>query len=132
MELLTVNKKGLIYLACPYTHVQQHVRQARFHAVNLAAARLMTEGHFVFSPISHSHPIVDICSLPTTWDQWIDFCTLNLRNCYCLLVLRLPGWENSIGVKSEVQIAKDLGLPVGYLDDDYGTNSASNTEIFIS
>jgi hypothetical protein len=29
-----------------------------------------------------------------------------------MFVLGLPGWENSIGVNEEIEIAKDMGIPV--------------------
>ncbi len=47
-----------IYLATPYTDFDPAVRAARFFAVNKVAAHLMKKGFLVFSPISHTHPIV--------------------------------------------------------------------------
>lgn len=42
-----------IYLAIPYKFNQEK----SFKVANIVAAKLMAEGHTVFSPISHSHPI---------------------------------------------------------------------------
>lgn len=44
-----------IYLAIPYTWNPQK----SFEIANKVAAKLMAEGHVVFSPISHSHPVAD-------------------------------------------------------------------------
>ena len=44
-----------IYLAIPYSWNPKR----SFDIANKVAARLMSEGHVVFSPVSHSHPIAD-------------------------------------------------------------------------
>jgi hypothetical protein len=33
-----------------------------------------------------------------------------LRRCDALAVLRLPGWEQSVGVQAELALARELGL----------------------
>jgi len=44
-----------IYLAIPYSFNPE----LSFRIANKVAAGLMADGHLVFSPISHSHPIAD-------------------------------------------------------------------------
>jgi nucleoside 2-deoxyribosyltransferase len=44
-----------IYLAIPYTFNPE----LSFKIANRLSAELMSKGHVVFSPISHSHPIAD-------------------------------------------------------------------------
>ena len=46
-----------IYLATPYSHNLAGIREWRFRKINEVAGILMQQGHAVFSPISHSHPI---------------------------------------------------------------------------
>ena len=48
---------NIIYLACPYTHPSAEVRLQRFELATRAAAKLISEGLIVFSPITMSHPI---------------------------------------------------------------------------
>ena len=60
----------MIYLACPYTHPDADIRAFRFEKANQAAAKLMWEGKFVYSPISHTHPIALAGNLPLDWAYW--------------------------------------------------------------
>jgi len=60
----------MIYLATPYSDPDPEVREFRYREVNKAAAQLISEGHHVFSPISHTHPIAQAGDLPTGWDYW--------------------------------------------------------------
>ena len=126
---VTVNESGMVYLACPYSHESAEVRRQRFERANLAAAKLMSEGHYVFSPISHSHPILESGNLPTEWSYWQNFCRLHLRNCYAIMILRLLGWESSIGIKEELTLSFESNRSVCFLDEDYGVGT-SKSELF--
>lgn len=106
----------LIYLACPYSDPDPAVRKRRFETVNRVAARLMSAGAFIFSPISHTHPIAEAGELPKGWEFWRDYDTEIIRCCAELFVLRLPGWENSVGVTAEMALAAQLGVPITFLD----------------
>jgi hypothetical protein len=108
--------KSLIYLAVPYSHPDTSIRDQRFEAVNQVAARLMREGHHIFSPISHTHPIAMAGDLPTGWDFWEKYDTAILQCCQKLIVLRLDGWEQSAGVRGEIAIAIGLEIPIEYID----------------
>jgi hypothetical protein len=118
-ELVKLEDK-VIYLASPYTHEVEDVRVERYNQVTVAAAKIMQQGHMVFSPISHSHPIGDHLAegLSMNWDFWRkqDFCWL--RKCEEVWVLTLDGWVESVGVTAEIDEAKRLGLPVRLLCPD--------------
>lgn len=111
-------RKELIYLACPYTHKDHAVMVSRFEAVNKVAAKLMAEGKYVFSPISHTHPIAEASNgqLPRGWDYWEGYDRVMLAACSRIIVLRLPGWEISTGVQAEIKIGQEMGIPVEYID----------------
>ena len=105
----------LIYLACPYTHKDYSVMVERFLAVNKVAARLMSEGKYIFSPISHTHPIAEAGSLPRGWEFWEGYDRRVLKDCNRIMVLCLPGWTESTGVQAEIKIGKEFGIPVDYI-----------------
>lgn len=105
----------MIYLASPYSHPDPSVRVARFHAACKAAADLMVKGHVVFSPIAHSHPIAMAGDLPLGWEYWEAFDRQMLSICSGVFVLQLPGWEESKGLKAELALAEEMGIPVVYL-----------------
>lgn len=111
-----MNKGELIYLACPYTHKDPKVIQERFEAVNKLASALMSEGFYIFSPISHTHPIALAGNLPGGWDYWEGYDKAIISRCAGLWVFKLPGWEQSKGVQAEIKIAKEIGLPIEYID----------------
>jgi hypothetical protein len=52
-------KRTLTYLAAPYSHKDHHMMVVRFLAINQYAAKLMSRGDYIFSPISHTHPIAE-------------------------------------------------------------------------
>jgi nucleoside 2-deoxyribosyltransferase len=105
----------MIYLASPYSHPSAHVRQQRFEAACRAAAALLRAGIPVFSPIAHSHPIAQH-GLPDTWEFWRSIDREYLRRCRALVVLRLSGWDTSVGVQAEIELARRWGIPVIEVD----------------
>lgn len=104
----------MMYLASPYTHSDVHVREWRFREVCRAAAGLLRAGITVFSPIAHSHPIARF-GMPTSWEFWSRVDREYLSRCDVLAVLTLPGWRESVGVQAEIQLARELGLPLIYV-----------------
>lgn len=114
--------KPFTYLACPYTHFRPAVRKFRFQTANKVAAILFAQGEMVFSPISHTHPIKEQC--PQDLGNWIggfevwesyDKAMLAIA-CGSLVVIAVPGWEKSRGVQGEMEIAKELDIPVSFVD----------------
>jgi hypothetical protein len=108
----------ITYLAVPYTHADPKIRHRRFERVNKVAAKLMKEGHIIFSPISHSHPIEIEDKTLTGANFWINFDAAFLKCSKKLIVLKLEGWEESVGVAGELKIAKELGIPIEFLSDE--------------
>lgn len=103
----------MTYLASPYTHPDPTVREQRFHAACATAAQLMREGHVVFSPVAHSHPLTAY-GLPGDWAFWERHDRVHLERCDEVVVLMLDGWEESEGVQAEIAVAQRLGKPVSY------------------
>lgn len=120
------SKSKLEYLAVPYTfahadaRVQAAVQETRFEIVNAVAATLIKEGHLIYSPISHSHPIFQSGVAGGDWETWKKLDLALLAVCKRLLVLRLDGWKESEGVQSEIVEARRLGIRVKYIDLDPG------------
>lgn len=110
----------LVYLACPYSHDEHSFRMLRWYAANQAAAKLMSEGLYIFSPISHTHPIAEASEgkLPRGWDFWEGYDRQYLNICKKIIVLRIPGWDTSKGVQAEIKIGTEMGIPIEYMDWD--------------
>lgn len=113
---------GLIYLASPYTMKSKipgkarYFKRKRYHDACKATVALIEQGHVVFSPIVHSHPLALSHGLSGDWAFWRRQDIAYLYACSELWVLMLPGWKESIGVKEEIGIAALLGKRVSFLD----------------
>lgn len=108
--------KTLVYLACPYSHPDAAIREQRFHAVNKVAAKLMSQGSHIFSPISHTHPIAVAGGLPLGWDYWQAYDRAIMSACGKMIVLMLDGWKESTGIAGEIVLAKEFGIPVIFME----------------
>ena len=108
----------MIYICSPYSHPNPLIREARFRAVCRFAARMMREGKVVLSPIAHSHNIALAGSLPGDWEFWRPFGVAWLAACSSVIVLRLEGWNESIGVQEEIRLSIEAGKPVTYVDPE--------------
>ena len=54
--------------------------------------------------------------LPGTWEFWAEQDRRQLELCDEVVVLMLPGWRESEGVRAEVALAEELGKSVRYAD----------------
>lgn len=110
------NQSILFYLAAPYSHPDSSVRQMRHMTVNRIAFQLHQQGKFVYSPLTHNIPLIQTCNRIASWDDWGQFDQLMLSRCDKLLVVTMDGWEASRGVFAEMQLAKELAIPIEMLD----------------
>lgn len=103
----------LLYLACPYSHPDSNVRAHRAVLASVMTARLMGMGYAVFSPISHGHAVCEIApAVGTDADSWSYLNDSVLADSDALVVLALPGCMESVGIRQEVAMAAELGIPV--------------------
>lgn len=116
--------KPLIYLASPYSSTDPEVILARVDATANALARLIEQGHCVFSPIVHSHPIAHLVSFsPINHAEgelsgWMAFDFTFIDHCEEVWVLQIDGWDQSRGIAAEVEYAKQQGKTVRYIAAD--------------
>jgi len=108
----------MIYIASPYMHPNPAIVQQRFDDVCKFVARIQGELSVpVFSPIVHSHSLVGHGIRSDWWfwesidKQFIDLATM-------LIVLKLDGWKNSVGVEAEVEYAFRNGVIVIKADEN--------------
>ncbi len=105
----------MIYLCSAYSHPDPAVRERRFDAACRAAAELTRQGRTVYSPIVHSHSISKY-GLPLNWAYWQRHDRRFIEACTEVVVLRIDGWKESVGIQAEIAIAQELGKPVTFLD----------------
>jgi hypothetical protein len=95
------HQKGLWYLASPYTHREKEKRVQRFEQTTRAMKLLYEYGWIIFSPITHSHPLAEL-GLGIDWKTWEVFDKSIMTTCKGIIVLQLEGWEDSAGIRVEV------------------------------
>jgi hypothetical protein len=96
----------MIYIASPYSHQDKDVMEMRFEQACYFAAEGMAHGFMVYSPIAHCHALAAMHNLPTSAAHWQAFNQHFLDLSDYMVVLRLAGWEQSVGVKEEVAYMK--------------------------
>lgn len=109
--------KTLIYLAAPYSSCHRLTVKQRVLAVNHAAGHLFHRGFFVFSPISHCHPIKECHNeIEGDYNFWAEYNERMISVCDEFIILTLAGWGDSIGVPKELGIAKGLNKQISYMN----------------
>jgi len=108
------------YLAIPYTHEDEKVREYRAKIADTIFAAMMLGGRLIYSPISSSHHIAVNYDLPNLWNYWERLDKCFIAHCKRVIVVTLDGWKESVGVTAEIEYAKELGIPIEYIDpEDY-------------
>lgn len=108
---------GLIYLATPYTKYKGGDLRRAFVDASKLAAKLLTRGYKVYSPIAHTHPLAIHGELdPLDHDIWLAFDEAMMEAADCLVVARMEGWDKSRGIAHEIEFFADKGKPIYDLD----------------
>ncbi len=109
-----------IFLACPYSHADAEVVHERFLACNAVAATIIESGNCVFSQVSMSHPINlafenrDSAAIGKLWGP-VDAVFMEAMD--ELIILDLPGWDLSSGIKREIAFFEQRGRKVSLWSD---------------
>lgn len=106
-----------IYLAIPYSGMTE----SSYAQANFASVLVLNQGHNVFSPITHSHPLtlIDNYTIPHTWEYWqhIDYQFLDWADEVYVLIPN-EGMQkvlDSTGVQAEIKYALEHDMPVKYI-----------------
>jgi hypothetical protein len=122
----------LIYLASPYssnkpTPEERRLElQLRYEEISKITASLLRQGYHVYSPIVHCHELAKNYGLPTEWGYWQNHLKVFLKHCDALWIIKMEGWEKSVGISEELLEARNLQLSVAYINpSDIFMNEAS-------
>lgn len=116
--LSDLTRFDLVYLATPYTKYPEGITLAYIHACKLAA-RLLRVGIKVYSPIAHTHAIAVHGSIdPLDLSIWLPFDAALIAKSDLLLVAMMQGWEESVGIRHEIDAFVEADKPVLFLDPE--------------
>lgn len=106
-----------VYLASPYSHPEELVREGRFMLACQKAAEYISNGIAVFCPIAHTHHIADHMDETARMDfeLWMEADLPLVHHAKEVHVLRLEGWEHSRGIRREIEYARERGIPISYI-----------------
>jgi hypothetical protein len=106
-----------IYVASPYsTNADEKLMQYRAKDTALLVGKLMNryKNCFFYSPVIYFRQIALECDLPHTREFWWGVNKYMLDKTDELCVLQMTGWEESDGVKQEIDYAISINLPIAY------------------
>ncbi len=108
----------LWYLASPYAHPTDWMKELRFRAAARIGGVLYARYRIhTFGPIAHSHPLaMELASYrepntPNSGSFWLPFDKPFQSRCDGLMVAELPGWQYSNGVGEEQAIFRAAQKP---------------------
>jgi uncharacterized protein DUF1937 len=107
---------SLAYLATPYSRFHLGL-EAAFIEASQIAAKLLVAGIKIYSPIAHTHPIafyggLDMLDLSI----WLPFDEAMMERADILIVAHMQGWDESTGVKHEIEFFEREKKPIFDLD----------------
>ena len=113
---------SFIYIASPYSDPNATVRHQRYLAVSYYVTALFIQKRFPYSPITANHHLALEFDLPSDANSWMAYNFAMLSSASELHVLKLSGWEKSVGVLAEINFwrAARQDLPIHYIDLDWG------------
>lgn len=104
------------YLATVYSRHPKGLDVA-FQEACRVTADLMRLGLNVVSPIAHSHPISRFVGKENdTWDFWKKQDQPLMDHACGIIVVRMEGWQESVGIRYELEEFRKAGKPILYVD----------------
>lgn len=104
--------KELIFISTPYGNCEDKV--ARLKAITQYSGKLMVEGNHVICPMSMGLALAKETELPTCTEWWLSWTINLLSRCDKMIVLCFDKWDESVGVKREIDFALNNNIEVEY------------------
>lgn len=104
--------EGLIYLGSPYSKYPDGI-EAAYRDVCRVAANLLRAGVTVYSPIAHTHGVATHGEIdPYDHKIWLPADQIMIDVSAALLIAKMDGWQESFGLKYEVEAFARQGKPI--------------------
>lgn len=107
----------MIYIASPYSHKSALIRHFRVESIDKAIGKLQDRYPYAFiGPITQSARTVEYMkSKGTGFESWETRDLTYISRCDEVWIVKLAGWEKSVGVIKEIAFALENNIPVKYL-----------------
>lgn len=104
-----------IFVAGPYNASDKSIMENRMNTIKDYCVKQFLEGNSPISALLMGLVYAQHANLPTDTNTWRTFSETLLKGCDELHVLMLDGWEQSSGVKSEIESATKLNISIKYI-----------------
>lgn len=120
----------MIYLASPYSTPEDGTtREQRYRLVRRATEVWIKQNYVIFSPIVYTHHLNIGGVDARTWKQFNDAIQ---KTCSSLWVLKIPGWDKSVGVLGEIELAVSIGQRIEYKTHPANTSPIASVQPEVS
>lgn len=106
------------YISNPYNGTDQQ-KELRARIAAEVSGKLLKRGIHAWSPIVHNHAMMKDYGDFTLEERRtliLDFDFSLLLAAKGMIVLKIAGWEESYGVKKEIELCIEKSIPIKYLD----------------
>lgn len=115
INLEKLKTDGFWYLATPYSHPLDSVREDRAFKANHFSGILLEAGVHVYSPIWATHRACVKYDLPEDHLFWLAFNKAFIDPSVGVIVADIDGWRESKGCRQEIEYTKETCKPVFFL-----------------
>jgi len=113
--MISVN---LEFLSMPFTHIDPMIEGQRIHIAQYICSELSKQKRIVYSPIIHFVPIAKKFGMLTDWKYWEELCKSMVVRCSQVTLLKFDGWDQSVGVAGELEVARVYEKKVEQIDPE--------------
>ncbi len=120
MKHIEILKGGIVFLSNPYSNINPEIIEERYQKCLELGHHMIQNDVDLISPILIGHQIVKkYVMLESDWNRWEKYCKNLINISSTILVFKLDGWEQSTGVKAEIDYAKSKGKRILYIDTNF-------------
>lgn len=113
MTVVPQNEERLVYVAAPYFHDDESVRNYRRRKAIEYSETLFRRGINFYSPLLFSEKFAKNTARE---GYWLNHGKMMVKACTEIHVLCLEGWEKSGGIKGEIEVAQEIGIEIKYIE----------------
>ncbi len=111
-------KGKTVFVSSPYSTPDAELKALRYKTSCISCGAIMRMGGYPLSPVVHGVPIVNVMTVPDDYEYWKEYCLALVSKCDFMIILMVEGWEESSGVKGEMEAARKLDIPVYFFQPD--------------
>lgn len=109
----------LIFVCTPYSNDDENIVKYRKKIAGEVCLRLVAKGIYAISPVVYGCALMEYGeNTDGSWNYWQKFCETFLINSKAVYVIKIDGWDKSIGVSQEILFAITHKIPVYFINPE--------------